>query len=429
MIVNFSVGNYLSFKDVQTLNLVPDPLKELPENQHIPYLYDPNERLLKSIAIYGHNSHGKTNLLKAFRFFHDLIFTSFSAGQVENKIDISQFRLNTSMVGKPSFFEITFIIKETRYRYRAQLTENRIIEEGLYYAEAKIRENFLFVRVEQDIRLSKSWNKENNNQVERVMLFAKPHILFLSVLLSQEKISRINQIFKWLQSNIFISDDYRNELKRARSVNSELEYRDLIRRFIRLGDLGFVDIYDKIEKTKKSKNFNTEIVNTWYDSEIKHFDLYTIHDIYDERHKIVDNVEFEFQKSESAGSIKYFIIVSLLALAIKKSQIIWIDELDARMHSKLLTFLVQSFHNPKINATEAQMIFTTHNTIIMDRYLRRDQMVAVTKNEWGESVLERIHTSKKPIKTGKSVEKEYRKGNLSGVSKKVKDNPDLTLFD
>ena len=63
------------------------------------------------------------------------------------------------------------------------------------------------------------------------------------------------------------------------------------------------------------------------------------------------------------------------------------------------------------------MIFTTHNTVLLDKKLRRDQMVVIEKNDLGESSLERMHTSKKPIRVGKSVEKEYRKGKLGGVSK------------
>jgi hypothetical protein len=72
------------------------------------------------------------------------------------------------------------------------------------------------------------------------------------------------------------------------------------------------------------------------------------------------------------------------------------------------------------------MIFTTHNTILLDKKLRRDQMVVVEKDDFGESRLERMHTSKKPIRVGKSAKKEYRKGNLGGVSKNLI-NP--TLFD
>lgn len=155
----------------------------------------------------------------------------------------------------------------------------------------------------------------------------------------------------------------------------------------------------------------------WYGKEIKNFDLYTNHKVFNDDKKEVGNVEFELQKDESAGSIKYFIIVSLLCYAIKNSQLIWVDELDARFHSSLLEMLIQSFHNPEINPINSQMIFTTHNTVLLDKKLRRDQMVVIEKNDLGESSLERMHTSKKPIRVGKSVEKEYRKGKLGGVSK------------
>lgn len=133
------------------------------------------------------------------------------------------------------------------------------------------------------------------------------------------------------------------------------------------------------------------------------------------------------EKNESAGSIKYFIIVCLLAYAIKNSQLIWIDELDARLDSNLLEMLVKSFHDPKMNPINSQLIFTTHNTVLLDKKLRRDQMVIVEKNAQGESKLERMHSSKKPIRIGKSIEKEYRSGKLGGVSKKVKLNSDTQI--
>lgn len=430
MLINFSVSNYLSFKTRQTLNLIPDPLKELVENIHIPYLYSQDEKVLKSIAIYGHNSHGKSNFLKAFEYVRELVFNSFLIGQSKTKIDITPFRLNSESFKEPSFFEITFLIKETKYRYQIILNAEGILAEGLYYAEAKVRENYLFQRVEQDFRLSKNWNKENENRIDAATAFAKPHILLLSVLLSQENITRISDISKWLAGNLIIQDEYKQEFNKARAVYSNLEYRSLILKFIEKADLGFTTIFDKIENSQQgSLKLEKGVLNMWYDKEIKNFELYTNHNVYNENHKHIDTVEFELQKNESAGSIKYFIVVCLLAYAIKNSQTIWIDELDARFHSDLLDILVKSFHDPKINSANSQMIFTTHNTILMDRKLRRDQMVAITKNEWGESELERIHTSQRPIKTGKSVEKEYRKGNLKGVSKKIKKDLGPTLFD
>jgi uncharacterized protein len=427
MLVNFSLGNFLSFKEIQTLNLVPDSIKDLDKNLHTPFFYDSNDRLLKSIAIYGHNSYGKTNFIKGFQFFQSLVFNSFPSGQIKNSIDRHPFLLNSNTINKPSYFQITFLIKQVKYRYTFTLTSKEIVEEELHYAESKIRENYLFERRGQDFKISKGWNKDASNKIDFATSFAKPHILFLSVLLSQEKIPRIQSISDWLGANLVIPDDYTKELEKARVIYSDPTYKNLILKFIKTADLGFTTIFDKIENLANARlRLEKGLLNMWFDKEIKNFDLYTNHIIFDDDKKPIDNIEFELLKNESAGSIKYFIIVCLLSFAIKNSQLIWVDELDSRLDSSLLEMLVQSFHNPEINSINSQMIFTTHNTILLDKKLRRDQMVVVEKDDFGESRLERMHTSKKPIRVGKSAEKEYRKGKLGGVSKRLI-NP--TLFD
>lgn len=430
MLVSFSIGNYLSFKDIQTIDLNADSLKEFQTNLHIPYFYNKDERLLKSLAIYGHNSHGKSNIIKAFQFLHHLIFTSFSNGQLTNSIELDGFRLNTSMKGKPSFFELVFLIRDTKYKYRLLATSSNIIQEELYYSQAKIRDNYLFERRDREIKYSKQWNKENNNRIEGLAQFAKPHILFLSVLLSQENITSITDIGKWLGNNIVVPDIYINELKKAQSIYSNPDYTNLILKFISAADLGFTSIFDKLDRLNKSKpSLDKGLLNIAFDREIRDFELYTNHTVYNKDHEMVDKIEFELLKNESAGSIKYFIIVCLLAYAIKNSQLIWIDELDARFHSLLLEMLITSFHNPDINPINSQLVFTTHNTHLLDKKLRRDQVIVVEKNEWGESTIKKAHTIENPVRIGKSLEKEYRKGKIGGVSKKIQDNLGPTLFD
>jgi AAA15 family ATPase/GTPase len=429
MLLKFSVGNYLSFKDIQTLSLEADSLKELPGNLHIPYHYSQDERVLKSVAVYGHNSHGKSNLVKAFQFFQSLIFNSFMEGQSRSSIRLERFRLNTEMANKPTFFEIQFLIRETRYTYRLLLTSDEILEEGLYYSQAKIRDNYLFERKEKGIKVSRQWSKDNNNNIESLVNFARPHILFISVLLSQLQVTCVSDIGKWLRDNTIVPDIYMQELSHARRIYSDPDYRSLISKFIEAGDLGFTTIFDKLEKIQKTRALEMGLLQIAYEKEIKDFQLYTSHDVFDKAHKYVDRSEFELIKDESAGSIKYFIIVCLLARAIKNSQLIWIDELDARFHGLLFEMLVTIFHNPAINPINAQLIFTTHSTNVLDKKMRRDQIVMIDKNEWGESSISRAHRTDKPIRIDKSLEKEYKKGNLGGISKKIKKDLGPTLFD
>ena len=291
MLVNFSLGNFLSFKEIQTLNLVPEGLKDLDGNLHIPYLYN----------------------IKGFQFFQKFVFNSFSYGQINNTIDVQPFLLNTSMYNKPSFFEITFLIKETKYRYRFALNSKEIFEEELHYSELKIRENYLFKRSGQDIIISKTWNKESDNKLNQAIYFTKPHILFLSVLLSQENIPKILSISNWLSANLVIPDDYIKELMKARTIYSDPTYKSLIMKFIKNADLGFTTIFDKVENMSNSKlQLEKGLLNMWFDKEIKNYDLYTSHNIFNLDKAIVENIEFELQKNESSGSIKYFIITSLI---------------------------------------------------------------------------------------------------------------------
>jgi uncharacterized protein len=431
MVVEFSFANVFSFKDKQKVSFQPEPLKELVEHLHIPYLYNPKEQILKSLAVYGHNSHGKSNFLKAYEFFLSFINTSFN--QPKQFIPIEQFALNTSMENKPSFLEIIFYIADTKYRYGFEVTSSKIVAEWLFYAPFSKKENYLFNRFEQDFQLSKVWNKEANNKIElQSVPFAKPNVLLLSVLIAQDVI-KIKEISQKLNASIIVRDlnNTNNLLAMATEIYSQNKYQADILGFIEDADLGFTTIFDKIEKKLQEQNeFDRGFLNLLYTNEIKRFELYTKHDIYNEKLVKQTSIEFEMIKNESDGSIKFFIVACLLVYAIKNQLFIWIDELDSRFHSDLLELLIKAYHNPKKNSIGSQMVFTTHNTILLNKRLRRDQVVTVEKNEYGESNIKRLHTKETPVRIDTSIEKEYRKGKLGGVSKKIKaQNNQSQLFE
>lgn len=430
MLVKFTVSNFLSFKEAATLDLTAESLKEKKGYLHIPYFYNSELSLVKSLCIYGHNSHGKSNLIKAYHFFQKFVQSSFSLNQTKDAIELEPFALNSSMINKPSYFEIVFILKETKYRYGFKLTSEQIVEEWLYYAEPKIRENILFHRVGQEYRdTSKVWNKESENRIEVSKPFAKERILFLSVLVSQDNIPRIDLIGKWLNGNLIISNTNYDRLLDinggAKDIYSQLEYRDAILKFIKPADIGFTTIFDKISDISRRKGYDTRMINDIYEREQKEFELYTQHDIYNSDYKKEKTIEFLLRKNESSGSIKYFIMSCFLVKAIREGQLIWIDELDSSLHTDLFLMLIKTFNDPNNNTRGSQLVFTTHNTVMLNRQLRRDQITFVHKNNFGESYLQPLHTSESPVRIGKSVEQEYREGNLNkGASKNIdRENP------
>lgn len=427
MVIKFAFGNVFSFKEKQVVSFQPEGLKELPEHLHEPLLSEPSEPLLKSMAIYGHNSHGKSNLIKALLFFRDFVTASFS---LPDRFYIEPFLLNTSTLNEPTFFEIQFYIKDTKYRYGFEIKGNVITGEWLHYTLPNIRENYLFLRVGQEFIFSKNWNKENGNKIDvQSIPFAKPSVLLLSILNAQA-LAPINEITKKISEIVIIENINSDVIEKAVSIYSDDDYQDSILNFIRKADLGFTSIFDKIEKKLKETKFERGILNMWYDEQIRDFQLYSIHDIYNEKFEKIQTTRFELFKKESEGSIKFFIIVCLLLYALKNNLLICIDELDSKLHSELLQLLIREYHNPNVNLSTAQLIFTTHNTVLLDKQLRRDQFLVIEKDEYGQSSVRKMHTKETPIRIDSSMEKEYRKGKLGGVSKKV--NRDVNqgkLFD
>lgn len=430
MLYSFTVSNYLSFREKQTLDFTPEALKEKEEYLHIPYLFDVNSRILKSIALYGHNSHGKTNFIKAYQFFRNCIFTSFIFGKTEGFIDVDNFKLNTSESNKPSSFEIVFVLRDIKYRYACEILKGHVFREDLWYAPPKVRENYLFSRVESETKINKIWNKDSSSKVEQSLLFTKSHNLFLSVLLAQSNIPHIDAIGKWLQGNLIISEfEEQKQLAKAVLILSQNTYRGIIQRFIENADLGFTSFKEKLDsQTEKKLLLDVDFVNFLFSEEIETYELYTKHDIYNEKYKLVDQIFFELLKSESSGTIKYIILCCYLTFAIKHGQLIWIDELDSKLHYHLLDHLIKVYNGGKNNALGSQLVFTVHNTsLLTDKVLRRDQVYFVDKNQYGESSIHKMHSKENPLRHDAPMDKKYLKGE-KGVSKKLqnlRDMPDL----
>ena len=433
MILSFTFSNVFSFKDKQVISFEPEPLKELPEHlvRYKKYGQNP-ESFLRTLAIYGHNSHGKSNILKTFNVFTSLIEQSFKNPKALSEIE--PFALNTSTINKPSYFEIVIIEDDVKYKYGFEATSEKIIGEWFYHAPYATKESNLFTRVEQEFRISRLWSKESDLKIETQLIpFAVPNVLLFSVLAAQQN-EKVLKVVKAINSIIVISESTNlGLLFKSASIFSNETYASKVQKFIDDADLGFKTIFDKIEKkinesNKFDEKFLKEIL---YERSVQKFELFTYHKIYDEYYTEKNIAEFDFLKKESEGSIKFFIITCILVYAIENNLLLFIDELDSKFHSDLLTLIINKFHSPSINGTESQLIFTSHNTVLLNKQLRRDQILFVEKNDFGESSLKPMHTRKTPVRIDASIEKDYRKGKLGGVSKKIqKNNPNqASLFD
>jgi hypothetical protein len=342
-------------------------------------------------------------------------------------VDVDYFKLNTTHKNKPSFFEIVFIFREIKYRYGFKILHGKVIEEYLWYAEPKTRENYLFLRVEDEIKLSKIWSKESD-RIWQSTVFTKSHNLFLSVLFSQQDIPRTQHLSNWFKGNLVLTDQIgTNHLEKAVMILTQVEYRSTIQKFLEHADIGFKTILEKIDsysnnKLKLEKNF----LHLLFSHQLESFEVYTEHDIYNEKKEYEGHFYFELLKSESSGSIKYLVLACFLTFAIKNGQLIWVDELDSSLHILLLKSMIHVFNSKQTNVLGSQMIFTLHNTAVLSNKLfRRDQVYLVNKNKYGESSLNKMHTNKRPIRKDAPLEKNYLDGEMGGISENIKNKGNL----
>jgi uncharacterized protein len=414
MLVEFSVENYLSFKDKVTLSMVASSIKELDNN----FVTKDKLKILKMTSIYGPNASGKSNLIKALKFVRKFVLESHSQKTNLDKIDIDIFRLSTDTENKPSKFEVIFYIDLIRYRYGFSVTNEEVIEEYLYFVPKKM-EALLFSRNKTEIHIGKHFKSKARLSLLKQLIRANG--LFLS-LDAQNNGEESNKVFEWFNNCIIISG-----LNDSEFVNFTLAQIDngegkKITDFINKFDINVQDIrQEKIQISRDNlpENFPSILKEMLFNNEqtkqIEAISILFRHNKYDSENKIINKVDLSFQQSESDGTQKLFALAGLFNNLRKKNSILIIDEFDARLHPTLTRSLIK-FFNSDIAYNNAQLIFTTHDVKLMDKELfRRDQIWFTTKDDTEATQLYSLLEYKKGIRNDEKYEKNYLLGRYGAI--------------
>ena len=254
MIINFTVGNYRSFKDKKVLSMEATAIKELNES----VIEKEGYRLLPSAVIYGANSSGKSNFLKAIGKFGEIVNYSSKMSSTD-KLNITPFLLNQKSTQEPSFFEIEILIDNQTYTYGFTADNLKVYEEWLYIKEGKAKkEKCLFVRTEEGIGIADEYN-EGKGLEEKV----RDNGLFLSTIdsfngeIAKKIIHKIDCI--WVISGIdheswsvFTNDMCNNK-------NPELSFQQEIQDFLKSMNVGF-NRFELPEDEKLAKEVKAYII-------------------------------------------------------------------------------------------------------------------------------------------------------------------------
>lgn len=406
MLIQFSFKNFRSFRDEAILDLTATTCTEFPE--HVRAVG--GEKLLPVAAIFGANASGKSNIYNAFKYMTRYVLHSFSFGdediEKDDKIKQNPFLFDIDSVDKESIFEVYFTIpgeeKQKVYNYGFSLNRYGIVEEWLNSKARTSREyRTVFYRntTHEELDLSGIPKVSQDN----IKVSLEPQTLIIS-LGAKLKIDKCKIIRDWF--------GYNSLSNFADPVESLLRYRMMPN--------GFVE--DKNVQDKVVKFLGT------FDNSIKGFSItehekeerkiYSINTLHTKEGSET-SVEISLGE-ESAGTQKMFALYPELQSVLTKGAVLFVDELNARLHPLLMRNILLLFLNPEINTNNAQLIFTTHDLIPMsNRLLRRDEIWFAEKNINGVSELYSLVDFKG--ETGKSVRKDvnyikqYLLGNYGAI--------------
>lgn len=361
MLIQFSAENYLSLKEKIVLSMLASN-----DTQHMEHLITTQKKAacLKSAVIYGANASGKSNVLNAFWFMVNYVLTSHEK-QLHKPIDRIPFKFSSETLEKPSNFEVIFTVDDIRYAYGFAVTDKKVEEEYLYYYPNG-RQAIIFERKNtNDYRFT--------TDVEEQMTLRErtsPNKLYLSVA-SNWNYKKVVPVFEWFASCKILT---KNSIADAYGIDAEKlyddEYRSAITDMLRVADFGIQSL-----QIREKSNLQCLVKN-----EEEYINIDAIHLVEDENGK---SQSFVLNMTEeSDGTNSYFKLAGIVKNVLEEGGLLVADEMDAHLHPLLMKHLVMMFNSQDYNPRGAQLIFTSHNTNLLDLDIfRRDQIWFTEKDE------------------------------------------------
>ncbi len=403
MVIEIRLSNFFSIKDEISLNMLAGKIqskatKEIEQNT---FEYN-GDRILKTVVLYGANASGKSNIIKAVQFCCMMVFQS--QNNVENMpLNFFPFKFN-GFQNKPSTFYIHFVHNGIEYEYSFSLTRNQIITETLFYYPNG-RRALVFKRDE-----NKKGDKKDKYS------FGSPIKRPLDVALNTSNmtlfISRASQMDREIAKNVFnffagtflLGFPLFDNIDRIEELYKG--NRELLLKALQIADSDIINVtMNKEEVIVKAVNAifpqNTATVSDQQQMQLK-FTTY---------HKASPDIPFDLVTEESIGTTKLFIILLTIIDIVRNNKILIVDELESSLHNDIVEFIIALFHA----SDSAQLIFSTHNTNLLDlKKLRKDQIYFVNKKTDASTDLYSLFDYK-DFRETMDAEKGYLQGRFDAV--------------
>jgi AAA15 family ATPase/GTPase len=383
MLIAFSVQNFRSIRDLQTLSL------EARKDDHLAWsnvIEDGKLRLVKSAAIYGPNASGKSSVIDAMIWFRGFVLESSKEGQAGDSISVKPFVLSSETESAPSHFEVEFRLNGLDFRYGFEVTTKEVCSEWLYRKSPTAKEARLFTREGQDFQVSLANFKEGKGLEART----RPNALFLSVC-AQFNGEESGKVLGWMRRFRHVSG--LNEAGFYAFTAERLQdpkHRAMLLELAQKADFNIHALRSELEQITEDKlpaGMPAELKKRLLSEKVMSADIKTTHHKLDSQQKVVGEVEFDLQEDESSGTQKFVALSGPIMHSLEEGSILLVDELEARLHPRLTQAILDLFHSP-VNRRNAQLVCATHDVTLLDpERFRRDQIWFCEKDHTGATDL------------------------------------------
>lgn len=382
MLIDFSVVNFRSFHARQTLSMIASSAKEFQVRNCITDEKNVFPPLLRTAVIYGPNAAGKTNLIKAIHFMQNMVLTSATSLQQGELLNVSPFAFNQKSRKEPSEFEIHFIANGVRYQYGFSTNVSDVIEEWLI-AYPNGRQQTWFQRSFNKRTKRPVWkfgpNFKGNNKLWREATRNNGLFLSTAVQLNNEQ---LKDIFNWFQQKLVVVLPSLGVVLNPVLTHQLLATEDgksSILKFLAAADVGI----DDVELTRRTLS-NARTPQAPFQGQlflgnggVEAISIKAIHRDLDTKEPIPLDIS-----DESEGTQKLLLSAGGWLKVLNDGGVLFVDELNNSLHPLLVRFLVDLFQNKKANSQNSQLVFSTHDTSILDKdVFRRDQIWFAEKDK------------------------------------------------
>jgi len=378
MLVDFRVSNFRSIQTEQTLSLVASSDQSLGQSNTTPTDTLGVPAVLRSAAIYGANASGKSNMIMALGFFRGVIAESATLMQPTQKFGVQPFRLDPQSLEQPCLFEMTFLLKGVRHQYGFKITADRVIEEWLLVYKTKKPQQWFSRRYNPETKIDEyEYSVHLTGPRKTWQEATRSNSLYLSTAV-QLNSEQLRVVYDWIVNDIvFFVPGTLPAPEFTVSQMSDSTFRESLQKFLSSADVS-IDKVDVVSRKGIQQQFKMDFASGRVESLRQESDM----NVPQFHHRTdAGSAVFELHE-ESLGTQRLFAMAGPLMDILQKGRLLIVDELDTSLHSLLTRRLIEAFHSSLNLQGRAQLIFSTHDTSLLDQEIfRRDQIWFTEKNK------------------------------------------------